>query len=182
MSLQRCSHGALLGALCLVLGSHFALAQAPDTATQLSVCRALQNAAERLVCYDRLADGFTTLAVGARSAPSPAPAAPTLPPSPNAVPGREATNERFAQDRLPAEKREVAPEPEAIEANITALRLIPGGFVEVTLDTGQVWRQTEGEPMRLALGAKVRVRKGLVGGFLLNEIGRNKSHRVRRME
>jgi hypothetical protein len=176
------------GAMTLLLGaaSMSSAASAQDIVSGLAACRTLADAAARLQCYDRLADGFAPPPLAA-PAPPPAPPVPTPPPTtaqpaPVAPSAREAANERFGQDRLPAEKRAPADEPDEIEGKVTALRLVPGGYVEVTLDTGQVWRQTEPERWRIELGAQVRIRKGVVGGFMLNEVGRNKSTRVRRME
>ncbi|MDX2143408.1 MAG: hypothetical protein SFV19_08640 [Rhodospirillaceae bacterium] len=180
---------AIVTVALLALGigaSPVALGQ--DMAAQLGACRAIPDNAARLACYDRLSDALVPPpanvaapqappVVPAPSATTPQPAVPVAPPSPAPTPAQ-----RFADDRLPAAKRDAPPELDEIQAGVTALRLVPGGFVEVTLETGQVWRQTDGEQMRVGLGAKVRIRKGLVGGFLLNEVGRNKSYRVKRVE
>jgi hypothetical protein len=169
--------------LLCVSGAHVRHADGQDLSAQLGACRAIADNALRLVCYDRLSDTLAPPATGAQAlqaAPAnPAPSA-AQPAAPRVVPPTPA--QRFADDRLPAARRDAPPELDEIQAVVTALRLVPGGFVEVTLDTGQVWRQTDGEQIRVGLGAKVRVRKGLVGGFLLNEVGRNKSHRVKRVE
>lgn len=67
-----------------------------------------------------------------------------------------------------------------IESVIQAIRFAPGGAAVLTLENGQIWRQTDGErPYALKIGKNVRIAKGFGGGFLLT-VGSSNLYRVRR--
>jgi hypothetical protein len=73
------------------------------------------------------------------------------PSEPSAVPPHSASNER--PDQPPHEP----PEAQQFVSNVTAVREIQPGRLEITLANGQVWRQTSSDRYPLAVGHEVRV-------------------------
>jgi hypothetical protein len=126
-----------LTAAITVIGIQAALAQGADSVTvEVGECVNLQSPEERFACYERQVGA-------ARTAP---PASPAPPAAPAAAPQAEAA------------------EPQEFVATVQSLRqTVPNSYV-ITLDNGQVWRQTYTEWYPLRPGQKVRVRPSRWGG------------------
>lgn len=134
-----------------------ATAQAPD----LGRCRAIQDPAARLQCYDAL-----PLAAPAR------PAADAAPP----------TAAQVEQAFGLTETAKPANRVDAIKARI------PGEFrgwqaqTVLELDNGQAWRIADGSSMAYRLvNPGVTVRRGVLGAYYLEIEGLNTSPRVKRV-
>jgi len=156
-----------------------AVAQPADLNARLVACRAIGEVAARAACYDRLVDTLRPAAPAASAPLSPAIASPpTVAPPPAAAP-----SQRFGAESLPREKREpgVPPPPDQIIAKATAVRTDGNGYVIVTLDNGQTWRQTEGQALRVLPGAEVKIRSGLIGSYLMSLSTGNRSVRAKRV-
>jgi head-tail adaptor len=69
----------------------------------------------------------------------------------------------------------------AIESNVRSARPGPNGRVEITIadESGAVWQTTEAMNFPPKPGAKVRIRKGTMGGYFMNVDGR--SYRAMRL-
>lgn len=157
---------ALLGAALLAAPA----AQGRDLAT----CRAVTDTAARLACYDAL-----PLPGGAVAAPAPAakptgagvtpaPAAPAAATAPAAAPN-------FGQERRD--------EPQALQSSIPGFFEGWGPRTRIRLANGQVWQVVDDSQGVYALtNAKVTVRRAMLGGFVLEIEGANKTPRVRRVE
>lgn len=127
-------------------------------------CRAIQESAARLACYDALV----------------VPASPPAQPAPRAgaQPEPARTTEQFGlEDKRPAA---------ALEAIESA---IPGHFegwrpkTRFRFANGQVWQVTDDSTARHEIdNPKVRVRRGALGAFYLEVEGTNKSPRVQRIQ
>ena len=135
------------------------LTAADAQVVDISQCRAIENAVERFRCYEELGHGGGP--DGGAQAPSPAaPAAPAAEeegepapaPSPNAATvedfGREPSGARLEKD---AEGR-----TEMRDTIASYERIMPNRY-EITLSSGQVWRQVEDDPYYLEEGAEVRI-------------------------
>lgn len=127
----------------------------------LGRCRAIQEPAARLACYDAL------------PLPAPAPAAATPAPPPAA---------KVEQDFGLAETAKPANRVDAITARI------PGEFrgwqpqTVLELDNGQAWRIADGSSMVYRLvNPSVTVRRGVLGAYYLEIDGLNTSPRVKRV-
>ena len=143
----------------------------------LKRCRAIGDAAARLVCYDALP--LATAPAGRGPVPAGRPVLPAAPVSPAAAaPAREPLVASFGM-----EGRAPAAELAAIESHI------PGAFegwsqnTLVRLANGQVWQVVDegGRRMRLQ-DPKVRVRRGAMGAFYLEFEAHNYAPRVRRVQ
>ena len=136
---------AFLAAVAAVAASQGAGAQEPGEAVNVDVgeCVKLTTPDERLSCFEKQVEASRTSqpAAGAPASPSTAPSPGTVPPSSAAPP--------------PSGGRE-APPPD-IEARVAELReTVPNAYL-ITLDNGQVWRQTVPKAYGLRAGDEVRV-------------------------
>lgn len=111
----------------------------------------------------------------AATPPAPARAAAAIPPAAPPV-------STFGEENLPSQKRQPQEQsPEEMMAKITAVKADPYGAAIVTLDNGQVWRQTEGSPYRVAIGAPVVIKKGVLGAYFLTGSGGGRTVKVKRV-
>lgn len=122
----------------VVVGIQATLAQGADSVNvDVGECVNLQSPEERFACYERRVGAART--------------APAAPPADTRAAGSE-----------PARSAE-AKEPLEFVATVTAVRqTVPNSRV-ITLDNGQVWRQTYAEWYPLLPGQTVRVRPGKWG-------------------
>jgi hypothetical protein len=143
---------------------------ADPTPAELGACRELAQDAERLACYDRV--------VGRMPAQAAAPAA--------AVPAPTA-EENFGRDRVLAAEEAKRREQESraageLNAAVTAIETRVDGLMTITLDNGQVWRQSRPDSMfRLKVGDPVKIQPGSLKSFILSGPS-NRSTRVARVQ
>ena len=134
-------------------------------------CRAIQESAARLACYDAL----VVPATAGKAAPAPSQATPAAQPASRAAQAPE-------QFGLEHRKPEVV--VDAIESTI------PGSFdgwgpkANFRLANGQVWQVADDSSgsTRTVENPKVRIRRGALGAFYLEIEGTNRSPRVRRLQ
>jgi hypothetical protein len=137
LRLRLAAAGAVLG----LAASQGAVAQAPaDTVSvDVSECVKLTTPEERLACFEKQVEG-------SRTSPAAPGAASTSPP-----PASSASSDARGSDR-----KEEQP-PADIEARIAELReTVPNAYL-ITLDNGQVWRQTVPKAYPLQAGHPVRI-------------------------
>jgi len=136
---------ALTAAIVGGVGIQAGLAQGADSVTiDVGECVNLQSPEERFACYERNV-----------KAASSAPAA--VPPA-----GAREADSDAAPAPAPAPSGE--PDPQEFVGTVTALReTVPNSYV-ITLDNGQVWRQTYAEWYGLRPGQTVRIRPSRWGG------------------
>lgn len=138
---------------------------------ELAKCRAIPDAAARLLCYDQVPLPPDT--AGQSSG-----AVPALAPAPAVAAGDSPKESRFGLHSRP--------EADALES-IAAH--VPEGFSGwrpgdlIKLSNGQVWRVVDDSPGHVALkSTKVVVRRGALGSFFMEFEGTNRSPRVRRAQ
>lgn len=188
--------------ICLLVAA--APLRAADLDAALARCGAVEDDAQRLACYDRLAKGADSDASAAAPALETATIAP--PPEeakprrqPRAVEEAEEESERsvwrrwFKRDRKSAAEEAVAEDAsrnraaadgqgEAIAGEIVRLRKLTHGNFQITLDNGQVWRENEYEPnTTYAVGDQVTVEVDFMGTRVLRNKRTRQSARVRRV-
>jgi hypothetical protein len=75
---------------------------------------------------------------------------------------------------------------DAIKAPVREWSLTGEGLLIVVLENGQVWRQTEGEPLKLRSGEGntnvARISRGAIGSFMMTVNESSKSVKVRRVD
>ncbi|MSQ91925.1 MAG: hypothetical protein EXR87_03185 [Gammaproteobacteria bacterium] len=134
----------LVAALSAVIAPGLAAQELPAA---LSACRAEQDDARRLACYDREVD---------RQVPPPAAAEERF--------GYEGALARKEQDELRKEEPELA----ELHSKAAGISTRPNGTLVITLENGQVWRQNAPESyFPLKIGDPVRIRPAAMGSFLL---------------
>ena len=123
---------------------------------RLVECSERQDTAQRLLCFDRLAEPFAASRVQASpaptlAAPSPAPATPVPRPA-----------------RAPSEPAAERASEEAVRAHIASQRELPPGVYVVSLDNGQSWRHENARQAEfLKAGDAVTISKGSLGTYRL---------------
>ena len=143
-----------VGVVLLSSSSAGAQGSADDAASAVAACARVQSAVERLDCFDELA---RRVAAGAgRSSPPPVPNGPqpsTAQP-PAAAEAAPAPNETGGSRR---EARAADRAEQEFTSSVTAVREIQPGRIEVTLENGQVWRQTHSDRYNLLVGHEVKI-------------------------
>ncbi len=170
--------------------------QAGSSAELLQVlidCRALPSAVARLDCYDQLVDaraGATRQVSGPGAVREPSPSAvvpaattattaaaePKGDISPEALFGKSEEEVRTSVQEATGRKK-----LEQIEARISKVITSNTGHAIITLDNGQVWKQTDRLRLRLSEQDEVIISRGIFGSYKLVKAGRNTTIRVRRI-
>ncbi len=184
----------------LILLFGVAAASAAAWPPELQGCAAQKDAGARLACYDRaaaaagLATPATTPARGsaAVSDPAAAPSAPaTAAPLPAAPGARKdpSTDPDYGLNgaALRRKQRDRGDVPEAVKpqpltARVVNVARIGQAEVTVTLDNGQVWKQTDGAGnLSIAPRDSVTITPASLGGFFLTCADRRVIH-VKRLQ
>ena len=184
-------------------------ATAEDIGAAVKSCRAEPDDSRRLACYDRAVDGARpTAPTAATPAPkSEAPKPPRRPPrlrpprplqlttssaaseidralpatavlTPEEKFGRTGTMTREDTDRKEQETRALG----ELQASVTEISTRADGLMVVTLDNGQVWRQSRPESFfRLNTGDKVTIQPASMNSFLMTAPSK-RSTRVTRLK
>jgi hypothetical protein len=138
----------------------------------LAVCKKVAEDTARLACYDRLAD--SPVAADTQAIPvAPFPAAAT--PSPETLFGRDTVQSEDMVRRAAGIGR-----LDEIAAGVVAVEYGPTGKAVLTLDNDQVWSQLDTSKFRIKSGNTVRIRRALLGSYLLTAGEGKTSIRVRR--
>ncbi len=153
----------LASVIGVVAGIQATLAQGADSVTvDVGECVDLRSPEERFACYERQVGAVRTAptapAPDARAALAEPPAAPEL----DSVTG---ARPEAVGDTPPSTAPLGEPaEPPEFVASVAALRqIVPNSYV-ITLDNGQIWRQTYAEWYPLLPGQRVTIRPSRWGG------------------
>jgi hypothetical protein len=171
--------GVVLAAVLGGIGMSTALAQGAGTVTvEVGECVNLKLPEERLACFERRVDEVTpqnrtapaAIPPEARSAGSepalPAPggtpesarATAARPAPTTATPPRAEAQRRSREETLSSGRKSDSAESDEIVASVSALRqTVPNSYL-ITLDNGQVWRQTFPQWFPLQSGQRVTLR------------------------
>jgi len=197
-------HRAVVLLAALGLPTAVSAAGADTAATvppsSLHACAILTDSAERLACYDQLAEhaansdaapvapapAAATTATAAAPAPAPARAAVSAPPAGGTTAGSAAPASAAAAPPpkqsfgLYAAEHPSAPAvAQALDDRVVATGAGASGRMTVTLASGALWELDDADPL-LAVGDVVSIRRAALGSFLL-ETPTKRTHRVRRL-
>ncbi|MEO1252145.1 MAG: hypothetical protein AAFW81_07360 [Pseudomonadota bacterium] len=178
-----------LAMLCgALLAGGVSINAAAQTLDDVLECRALADAGDRLACYDdaagKAAEAGALAGAGAASsdgADSARTAVAAAPLDPVAAFGAE----ELAQKQ---EAREDKEKKKSITANLVGVRFNNAGKYIITLDNGQVWRQTPGDSGELRLrgaspdGVPVTIKRAAFGSYRLSLSSSKRTIRVERLE
>ena len=149
-------------------------AQTGDLRTELMHCLSFTGAVERLSCYDRLARGAGSGALG-----TPAPVLPAPPPRVAVAPPTAELGQEELRGRAPATASD------RITVEIGDFRKDAAGRFTVSLSNGQVWRQVAGDTTAAQYHSgrthSVTISRGTLGGYDLTFNDRNASFKVQRV-
>ncbi len=157
------------------------IAGAAELPTELIDCRALTSAVARLDCYDQAIDAHTAAPSQAgepRTAEEPAPVAPTAAVAATTASEAVLSSEpKLSQEDLfgkgEAELRKSVQEAtdteaiDRIEATVVEIRKSASGKAIITLDNGQVWKQSDSTRARVYVNDKVTIRRRSFGSYSL---------------
>jgi hypothetical protein len=170
----------LIGLTIFISG--FSSAQAQSLISELQACRAETNSTARLACYDNLplTSAPQQAVKKAQDQLASSKSAPAVTHKAKQAPQPEASRQNqvknFGLDKVIEPKDKV----EKITSVISAIQKTPYGKLIVTLESGQVWRQTNNTTLRLKPGQEVYVEEGALGSYFLGKESSNKRIRVKR--
>ena len=169
------------------------IAHGAELPQELIDCRAIASAVARLDCYDQLVDTQAAAKPAeAVKTEAPPPAAKVVPEEPAAAvtpeePAEEISPEALFGKNETAIRKSVqevtgAKEIESIQAKISKLQKSAAtGYVVITLDNGQVWKQIDNSRLRLSNDDDVTIRRAALGSFMLFKSGKKTMMRVKRI-
>lgn len=164
---------------------------------ELDACRSLADDAGRLACYDRMAGRILAQPAAPEPAPvaaasaavAPAAAAPAAATTAAATAAAPAPGsaDNFGRERVLAAEEAKRQEQQTREigelsATVTDIDTRMDGLMTITLDNGQVWRQTRPDSMfRLKTGDRIQIQPGAMKSFILSGPSK-RSTRVSRVQ
>lgn len=162
------------------------LSQAETLAQAVEKCRIVSNSLKRLVCYDKLAQRANNLEdsdlvefYAQRPIAQTPPGGQTRPGVPQRTPSQSSSPE--SDFGLEMQKQQQKNEDTSeITAVVGKVEKAPKGKLIITLEDGQVWRQTDGGDYRLKSGDTIIISRGAIGSFYLKKYDANKRIRVKR--
>jgi hypothetical protein len=175
---------AILTAVFVLAPAATSEAQTGDIRTELMHCLTFAGAVERLSCYDRLAHGAAS---GALGAPSGGLAAPSQP-LPSRMASPAAPPPPVAQELGREELRGSVPAETAqrLSAEISNFQKDPAGRFTISLNNGQIWQQVAGDTTAAQYHPgrthSVTISKGSLGSYDLTFNDRNAVFKVRRVQ
>jgi len=86
------------------------------------------------------------------------------------------------EDAFGRTKSEPTQELEQLTAKVKSVRTNQERKQVITLENGQIWRQTDNDPIVIKIGHQIIIEKASLGSFLLNIEGSNRKMRVKRVE
>ncbi len=164
----------------VVVLSAVKIAGGAEIPTELLDCRPLTSAVARLDCYDQAIDAHTAApsqAAEHRTAENPAPVAPTAAAatavsepvlsSEPALSQEDLFGQGETQMRKSVQEATDTEEIDRIEAIVVEVHKSASGKAVITLDNGQVWKQSDSAKARLSVNDKVTIRRRSFGSYTL---------------
>lgn len=168
---------------CLLTFLFSAAALAEETLLQ---CRKIAGDGDRLACYDRVIDRLDGASTRPEQAPGGSTQAAASEPSGDSPQAQKrsdglfgrsaATSERALRETLGVERATSQP------GVVAAVRRLPDRHLEITLESGQVWRQADSERVHVRAGDSVEIEAGALGAYYLRSSSGGRSVRVKRLE
>ncbi|NKF51263.1 hypothetical protein G3R49_11925 [Shewanella sp. WXL01] len=148
---------------------------------QLIQCGGVQDKLDRLICYDKLAASVGTMSIQP-VANSTEQAPPVVVANTASVSTASVSESITSQQQEFGLKKKVEEEVEKISATIVNVKKDPYDAFIITLDNGQVWKQSESRRYKLKPGQVVSIETGMFGSFNLGVEDRNSTTRVKRVK
>jgi len=160
-----------------------------SVAEAVKQCAQTPNSLQRLVCFDgiasRLQDYSDDVLPRARVTPSaPANLAAEAPPVTSAMPisPANAVDLPFEPNNRVEDFGRVEIVKDTLLASVAALTYDRNDYFTVTLNNGQMWRQTEVSRIKIDVGDRIEIEEGVFGSFILTSEASNRTARVKRVK
>ena len=154
-------------------------AAANELIDDLNQCKEVENALERLVCFDEVSKHLPSSKLLESKTE-------TLKNQENSkskpVKKVELIEDQTAQDFGIEHKQDISELPETLVAIVSSIKKDPYKKYIVSLDNGQIWKQTDSVYLRLKVGGKVLIKRGALNSFFMAKDGANKRIRVKRVK
>ena len=134
----------------------------------LEACSLVENDLKRLMCYDKVMAGKQINLSSHDQQKKESKETPT-----HLV---ETTSDNFGLEKKTVHK------VDEIRSKITALKLPKVGEKTITLENGQVWKQTDSDSFRAKIGDTVIIKRASLGSFLMKKKDSNRTIRVKRLK
>ncbi|MEP1553217.1 MAG: hypothetical protein ABJJ44_07155 [Paraglaciecola sp.] len=146
-------------------------ASSNELINNLQHCKQVENALERLVCFDKVSKNLPTTNQELK------PIAGVEPPPPiKQQPKLKDENKQFGVEH----KADTSDLPATISAVITSVKLGPYKKYVIQLDNGHIWKQTDDKRLKLSKGDNVIIKRGALNSFFIEKDGMNTRIRVKR--
>lgn len=178
--IQKC---AILAALVSPIGSANSLQE------KLSLCAKNNDSLQRLVCYDKLVENTKN---NSQTSSQPVVSEPTpiqsnqqkelavTQPKQTVTQANSVVQQHtnFGMENKQSAKNLI----EQIQAKVVKVKKGPYGDQIITLDNGQVWRQTDDTRLKLSEGHQVTIKRGMLGSFFIGKENVNRRMRAKRVK
>ena len=162
-----------------------------SVADAMKQCAQTQNSLQRLVCFDRIAsrlqdysDEVLPQVRAVTSAPAPGTAAPAQSRAVTTGPSAS-TNDvdlPFEPNNSVDDFGRVEMVKDTLLASVAAITYDRNDYFTVTLNNGQMWRQTEVSRIKIDVGDRIEIEEGVFGSFILTSEASNRTARVKRVK
>lgn len=139
----------------LAFMSSFAMAN--TLLDDLLVCAKNADGLQRLVCYDKLTEKTKNNQTKQH---------------------KEQQQAEFGQENKQHTENLIT----QIQATIINIEKAPHGQLIITLDNGQVWRQTDNTRLKLIKEQVIIIKRGAMGSFFIGKVNANKRIRAKRVD
>ncbi|MGX9459859.1 hypothetical protein ACWXWU_01270 [Shewanella sp. A14] len=152
-----------------------------NLAQQLSVCAIKTDKLERLACYDQLAANAKPSTIVTTNEPLAVPTnVPTqVPTSVTPTPVVTAQVDKVSAFGL---TKKTEKQIEKLYFEVSKVKKGPYGELVITLNNGQVWKQSNPDNYRLKKGQRIFIQAGALSSFFLGSDDRNATTRVKRLK
>ncbi|WP_445946241.1 hypothetical protein [Shewanella sp.] len=151
-----------------------------STEAQLANCAAISDKFDRLICYDNLAANVTSASSSVSASASMAVAPAVAATQKNGTFGLKKA--AVKKEDFGLIKKADVEEIEKLYFTVAKLDKDAYGTLTITLDNGQVWKQSGSQRFKLKTGQKIFIERAALGSFLLGTDDRNSTTRVKRLK
>ena len=133
-------------------------------ATAMANCQKFEDKLERLLCFDELTGKQPQAVTVVAKVPT------------------SAAQTASSENRFGMRKVEAKDETQSLNATVSKVKFDAYDRFIITLDNGQIWKQTESRRYKIKPDYKITIDKAALGSYLLMAEGRSGSTRVKRLQ
>jgi len=148
---------------------------------QLKLCAQTKDSLVRLVCYDKLAEN--SLSTGVKELkPVNVPSLTNMEKKTSQLVTHKIKNDddSFGQQHLKKERNNDA--IEQVTFIVVSVKNDARDNIRLIFENGQVWKQTDGNRLKVKAKDRIEISKGMLGAFYLRKVNQHKSIKVKRIK